>query len=508
MRSVSQLLAPWLRQGKGPRANGKAWSLAARLTAWYVFSSFSLVLIVTGILYWALVNGLAYEDDQILLDKVHVLRSLLTAPHPDEREITQEIGEDATAPRRAYVRVLSASGRVLYQSPGMAAELPSRLFPAPAPDGQSRRGIMVQSPTGASFQVLATHLAYGGAAMPQVVIVQAATDVMADEELLARYRTVLVVLLGLALLVCAGAGYHMVQAGLRPVRRIAQAADEIGSSTLDKRLDVTALPAELRDLATTFNGMLGRLEDSFARLRRFSDDIAHELRTPINRMLVATEVALGRGRTVEEYREVLASNVEDCRRLSRLAQSLLFLARSESPQAHVERERVDLAHELAAIREFYEAAASEAGVGLSMACDPGLAAEVDRSLLQRAAGNLVENAMAHTPRGGSIAITGWDDGTSLAVEVSDTGCGIAAVHLAHLFDRFYRVDGNRPTGNGNAGLGLSIVKSIAMLHGGSVEISSAVNEGTRVVLHLPKPSRPHDETVIRPSSSRQRRFGI
>lgn len=496
-----------MRSASRPQAKGRTWSLAARLTAWYVLSSFSLVLIVTGVLYWAVVNGLAYEDSQTLLDKVHVLRGLLAAPHPDEQGITLEIGEDATAPRRAYARILSASGRMLYQSPGMAAVLPQRLFPAPPPlRAQLGRGVRIRSSVGRSFQVLSARVAYGGGERDAVI--QVATDVTADEELLARYRTVLGVLLGLALLACAGAGYQMVHAGLRPVRRIAQAADAIGSSTLDKRLDVAALPAELRDLATTFNGMLGRLEDSFLRLRRFSDDIAHELRTPVNRMLVATEVALGRARKVEEYREVLASNIEDFGRLSRLVQSLLFLARSESPHAHIEKERVDLAHELAAIREFYEAAASEAGVGLSVMCDPGLVAELDRSLLQRAVGNLVENAMAHTPRGGSIVIAGRDDGASLTIDVSDTGCGIAAEHLPHLFDRFYRTDGDRPTRGGNAGLGLSIVRSIASLHGGGVEIASTVNEGTRVALHLPKPSRPDDEIVIRSSSSRQMLFGI
>ncbi|MGH7088576.1 MAG: heavy metal sensor histidine kinase, partial [Stellaceae bacterium] len=345
--------------------------------------------------------------------------------------------------------------------------------------------VMVRSPSGRFFRGLSTRLAYGSAAKSQVVVVQAATDVMADEELLDRYRTVLAVALGIALLVCAGAGYRIVQAGLRPVRRMAQAADEIGSSTLDKRLDTTALPGELRDLATTFNGMLGRLEDSFDRLRRFSDDIAHELRTPINRILVATEVVLGRARTVEEYREVLASNIEDCGRLARLVQSLLFLARSESPHAHIEREWVDLAHELAAIREFYEAAAAEKGVGLSMTCDPGLAAELDRSLLHRAVGNLVENAVAHTPRGGSVVIAARNAGDSLTLEISDTGCGIASEHLPRLFDRFYRVDGNRPTRGGNAGLGLAIVKSIAMLHDGTVEIASAANAGTHVVLRIP-----------------------
>jgi two-component system heavy metal sensor histidine kinase CusS len=114
------------------------------------------------------------------------------------------------------------------------------------------------------------------------------------------------------------------------MHRIARAAEDIGASTLDKRLDVVGLPAELRSLAATFNAMLERLDDSFSRLRQFSDDLAHELRTPINRLLVASEVALGQARTLDEYREVLGSSVDTCARLSQMIQNLLFIARSES----------------------------------------------------------------------------------------------------------------------------------------------------------------------------------
>jgi two-component system, OmpR family, heavy metal sensor histidine kinase CusS len=227
--------------------------------------------------------------------------------------------------------------------------------------------------------------------------------------------------------------------------------------------------------------MLERLDDCFSRLRQFSDDLAHELRTPMNRLLVASEVALGQARTLDEYREVLGSSVDTCARLSQLIQNLLFIARSESPRSEVNRERIELAHELSVIREFYEPLASEAGIELSTDCDAELTAEVDRSLLQRAIGNLVANAVAHTPRDGSIQIRGRNAGTALLIEVSDTGQGIAAEHLP--------VDPNRSKTDGNTGLGLAIVKSIAILHGGSVEIESVVEAGTVVKVYLPKAAK-------------------
>lgn len=460
-----------------------SWTLAARLTTWYVVSAFALVLIVTGSLYWALVNSLAQAEDEILLNKVHVLSNLLSAPQPDETVIAQEIGEDANAPRRSYARVLSAAGKTLRESPGMSAEIPADAFASELrPSMMDGRGATVRGSHGRPLRILSMPLHDAGAGE----VVQVAADVTSDQTLLVHYRTDLVIALVGALLVCGGAGYQIVHAGLRPVRRMAQAAENIGASTLDRRLAVSGLPSELRSLAATFNAMLQRLDQSFSRLRQFSDDIAHELRTPINRVLIANEVALGQARTADEYRDVLASNIDACRRLSQMVQSLLFLARAEGPQSHIERETTDVGLELSLIREFYEPLACEAGLELLVDCDAALTAQLDRSLLRRAIGNLVANAIAHAPRGSSIRIWARNVGTSLLIEVVDAGQGIAAEHLPHVFDRFYRADQNRSTREGHLGLGLSIVKSIATLHGGSVEIESAIGAGTTVRVHLPQ----------------------
>src|SRR6516225_9507141 len=370
------------------RPHRAPWSLAARLTGWYVVSAFALVLIVTGGLYLALVNSLAQAEDEILLNKVHVLSNLLSAPQPDEIVIAQEIGEDTNAPRRTYARVLSATGGVLRESPGMSAEVPFELFASALhPSTADARGMTVHGPNGRPLRILSMFLRNTGVVTQTTI--QVAADVTSDQMLLTRYRTDLAFALGIALLICGGAGYQIVHAGLRPVRLIAQAAEDIGASTLDRRLKVSGLPSELRSLAATFNAMLQRLDASFSRLRQFSDDIAHELRTPVNRVLIANEVALGQARTPDEYRDVLASNVDACGRLSQMVQSLLFLARSEGPQSRIEREMIDVAHELTAIREFYEPLASEAGLELVVVCDRGLTAQVDRSLLRRAIGNLI-----------------------------------------------------------------------------------------------------------------------
>jgi two-component system heavy metal sensor histidine kinase CusS len=256
-------------------------------------------------------------------------------------------------------------------------------------------------------------------------------------------------------------------------------------ATLDARIQHAGYPVELAALAKTFNAMLDRLEDSFRRLSQFSADIAHELRTPINNIRGEAEVVLSRARSVEEYREALTSCLEESVRLSNLITNLLFLARAESPGICLKREPVRIVKELAAVRDYYEAAAAEAFVTLSLASTDEVVLALDRALIQQAVGNLVANSIAHTPRGGTITLAAGAEDERVRIEVSDTGVGIPSEDLPRVFDRFYRVDPGRSPQSGGMGLGLAIVKSIATIHGGQMEIASEVGRGTRIAIVLP-----------------------
>jgi two-component system heavy metal sensor histidine kinase CusS len=261
-------------------------------------------------------------------------------------------------------------------------------------------------------------------------------------------------------------------------------ARRIGPAHLGERIATAGLPAEVKALADTFNPMLARLEDAFARLDRFTADIAHELRTPVNALRVGAEVALQRPRTPDEYRDVLGSCLEECGRLSRLIDSLLFLARAADPKTGLTKAPVDVAAELSAIRELFEPAAQEAGVRLVVEAGAGLTVPADRTLLHQAVGNLVSNAVAHTPAGGSVTLFASAAASAVRVGVRDTGPGIPEDHLPYIFDRFYRADAAR-TGTGRVGLGLAIVKCIAEWHGGVVVADNTRGEGAVVTMTLP-----------------------
>jgi len=468
----------------GSNSTRRPWSLATYLTLWYSLSAFALVLVATGYLYWALANNLDREDDQFLADRVRSVMQALESSPKDQSAIDKAINGSGSQSEagQIMIRVSDANGRILGESPGFGTLLPAQALPKLANDSVSEIRRDFESDAKRSYRLLVVRHSASGA------LIQSAMDRTHEAELLEDYRRHLSYILGLSLIACSIGGYVIAKRGMRPVNLVARMAERIGSSNLDERLELAGKPAEISNLAETFNNMLDRLKDSFARMGQYSADIAHELRTPIHNLRGEIEVAMGNLRTPAEYQEALSSLLEETNRLSRMIDSLLFLARAEQPKSMLNREPVDLGAELARVRDFFEAPATEARVKLELADGAGLNVNVDRTLMQRAIGNLVENALTHTPEGGSVALSVQEGGGEWTVTIADTGSGISPEHLPYLFDRFYRADRSRSARTGGAGLGLAIVKGIVELHGGKVEIASELGRGTRVTLRFPRDS--------------------
>jgi two-component system, OmpR family, heavy metal sensor histidine kinase CusS len=462
----------------------RRWSILRRLTIWYAVSASAIVFVLASLFYARIARLLLKEDDQLLADKVETVRALLAERPVDFAEIRREVVLELVPQHNEplYIRVLGERGGSLIETPGMAVALPSHIFSELRKDKPTVRPSQIAF--GGHFFRATTVLAPGPGNHSRVI--QIGLDRTGEVQLLARYRSELSVILLLAVCATALAGYAIARRGLLPLAMISDTARRIRASRLDERIGTSGVPAELFSLVETLNAMLDRLEDSFARLTQFSADIAHELRTPVHNLRGETEVALSRERSAEEYRETLGSCLEECERLSKLIDSLLFLARSESPQTHIQRESVNLRRELETMAAFYEALASEASVTLAVRGHEQLEVLLDRTLFHRALGNLVENALSHTPVGGTVTLSAAGSNSAARIEVSDTGCGIPSEHLPRVFDRFYRTDQARSSSSaGRAGLGLSIVRRIAELHAGRVEIASELGRGTRVTLLLP-----------------------
>lgn len=464
-----------------------AGSIVVRLTAWYAGSALVLILTATGFLYWVLAASFDAEDRRALANTVADLRLVLRA----SGELRLHDAANPTpaypfrSPQQTWVRVVDAEGRTLVETLGMREVLAASSFPA-APSIPLIDAVHgeVATASGRMFDTLSARVSTDAADQDGRVL-QVAMDRADEELLLAHYRERLWLVLVAAVVLCSGMGYAIARRGMRPIGRVTATARRVRSSTLHERIDLTDLPTELRALAGTFNEMLDRLEESFAQVSQFSADVAHELRTPVNNLRGEIEVALGRARSVEDYRETLGSALEECLRLSRVIHSLLFLARAETATASPHHDEIEVGQEIAAVLDFYEATAADAGVDLRAEDGNGIVACFDRTLFQQAIGNLVANAIAHTPPGGSVTVRPRRDGEVLRVEVADTGRGVTAEHLPHVFDRFYRADPARSGASGNVGLGLAMVKSIAALHGGSVAMESRPGHGTRVIMEAP-----------------------
>jgi two-component system heavy metal sensor histidine kinase CusS len=335
---------------------------------------------------------------------------------------------------------------------------------------------------GASYRGLVESMPTGSGSLPGIVV-GVGLDIEHHQQFMQALSEALLPALAACLALAGLLTWLATRHGLAPLRAMAGVAKGISASRLDQRLAVDTVPRELVDLAASFNDMLARLEESFRRLQEFSADIAHDLRTPVGNLMMQAQVALTRSRTPEEYREVLYSALEEYDRLARMISDMLFLARADNGQLVPNRERLDLAQEMGALCDFYEPAASERGVRLS--CSGAASASGDRLMLRRAFGNLLSNALRHTPDGGEVVIeVAPVDGDRVRVAVENPGPAIPPEHLTRIFDRFHRVDASRQKSGENAGLGLAIARSIVVAHGGRIEALPRT-EGARFEVTLP-----------------------
>lgn len=460
-----------------------ATSLTTRLGLLFALIATLTFVAVGTYLYQSLANQLESHDDGELIGKIGLIRHFLLET-PAVKAIRDDPHRflDVAAGHGGLIIILkSADGKILMQNHsdhGALSTLP--VAAVNQTPGKASLGRWMLNP-GLSARTVS---AWGvlGNAQEQVQIIVARTD--SDRmALLQTYRNTVFAAVFFGALLAALLGYIMVRQGLRPVRAIARQAQSITAQRLDMRLDVTAAPHELHMLVLVFNDMLDRLQRSFQRLSQFSADMAHDLRTPINNLMVQTQVALSQPRSIEDYQALLASNEEEYERLARMVENMLFLARADHADFVLNEQRLNACNELQRIADYFEGIAEDAQVQLVV--DASGTLEADPILFRRAANNLVANAIRYTPKGGVIrlATQPMDDG--IAITVTNPGIGINREHVPLLFDRFYRVDNARSDSASSTGLGLAIVQSIMVLHGGRVEVESTPDVMTTFRLVFP-----------------------
>lgn len=438
-------------------------SLVLRLCLGYIATMQTIVTMCMGLAYWSLVRSMEMEDRELLLHTARV--TVQRIEHGDSRPY-EETG--------ALVRLLGRDGTTRAESPAMAVLVPKSFIPVDLKpwtpiDGTSPRG---------SFLALMVPVRDG--------VLQVAQESTQDAILLRHHRLHLLQILTGATGLVALLGWVFTRRGLRPIQALAETTAQIRPENLETRVDTTGLPVELAGLARALNGALERLEEAFGRLTSLASDLAHELRTPLHGLKLDLESLVTQTQTPELMREPLGRLLDKLNGFQRLVDQLIFLARTEDPSTVLEMASIPLRVVLESAISPFESWAEEGQISIGWSAPAELHVLADPTLLGRALHNLIANALRHTRPGGRVELRGFETGSSVIIEVSDTGEGIPASHLTHIGKRFHRTDPSRSRVSGGMGLGLAIVNGIAKLHRGNFEMHSEEGLGTAVRLTFPK----------------------
>lgn len=452
-------------------------SLTMRLTILFSLSS-AVVLLGLGVLIWlAMDRHFANEDYVVLGDNIRLIQKI-AEESPIDR-LPDRLKEMVEHHPGFVAHVQTAQGKSLYATKdfdfGTAFEAIAQQSARNAPfiwqkGAQEYRGLRAQA---------AVSDARVG---PLSVVVGMDTEIHdhfmhAFRQSLAFYTTLAAVASGLF-------GWWAARRGLAPLRMMASRAKGVTANKLDACMPVEAVPVEMADLAATLNAMLERLQDDFRRLSEFSSDLAHELRTPITNLMTQTHVVLSQPRDAAKYREVLTSNAEELQRLGRMVSDMLYLAKMEHGITLPNEEAINVADEVRALFDFYDALAEDKGVNLRLQGQARIAG--DRLMLRRALSNLLSNALRYTPSGKQILVEAQEQTGNATIVVENEGEEISPELLPSLFDRFFRADKSRTRADSDSvGLGLSITQAIMVAHGGQISAESSGGK-TRFILTFPR----------------------
>jgi two-component system heavy metal sensor histidine kinase CusS len=462
-------------------------TLRARLTALATGITLAVSFLVCAALYLGIRYSLYQEVDAFLAGEVMEFQAILSAGDDDLHDVQRRIRAEVGSRQRRDLafRLLDRDGRVLLSSDttnclpdlwSVPTTRPTELFL------RTEYGTTTGEPTRTCSQWITR-------ADGTTRVVQATYRLDQVNASLRRFMQICFAALAAAAVLAAIGGRILASRSLRPVGKMASAARRISVENLSERLEHSGTGDELDHLAGTFNDMFARLEEQVTQLRQFTADAAHELRTPLAALRGNAEVALSATRSTDELRATLAEGIDEYDRLARIADDLLLLARADAGQEFIRRVPFRLEVALGDVVDLFAPAAEERGIDLALSEQNQVWIDGDDGRLRQVIGNLLDNAIEFTPSGGSVRAALVNSNGVAELTVRDTGVGIGAEHISHVFDRFYRVDRARSRARGGAGLGLSICRTIVEAHGGSISVTSEPGEGTTVVVRLPSMPR-------------------
>ena len=456
-------------------------SLRVRLAVWYAITSTIILLALGGMLLFVVSGRLISQLDHQLREDFETVESSVVRDSDDDLRwpgyAHQEQATSLDDQAGLWFEILSPAGSILLRE-GPSSDLQITAPSTRREDAYAAFSTEIQGPL--HVRVLENNTEIAG----DPVVLRVFRPEASLRRAITELGAVLAFGLPLAGALSAIGGYFIAHRSLSPVSQIAARARQITADSLEGRLPVPNPHDELGQLATVFNATLGRLENSFAELRRFTADASHELRTPLTALRSVGEAALRSDNgDLKSLREALSSMLEETRRLTDLVDALLLLARADTDVVAISLQKVDLAQLVTEVRDTLHVLAEEKSQRIEIKADH-LTVRADRELLRLALLNLVHNAIRYSGAETVICLQIESQGKTVLLQVTDEGPGIAREHQKKIFERFYRVDRARSRADGGAGLGLSIARWAIERQGGHIELESELGRGSvfRIVM--------------------------
>jgi heavy metal sensor kinase len=450
------------------------------LTLWYAFI-FTLTSLGAFLLFnFLITSGLNERTDQALLAEVSELSSHLALKGLDVVELDIVQDAQSSGVDRMFLRVLSLDGEELVSS-NMTSWTNVAI----------KREALERLTNGEShvFETLAipqlphkVRILYGIIGPDKLVQIGRSLE---DNELFMEAFRERFVLLMTALIIFGGLiGWFMARRALQGVEEVAQTAEDISKGAFERRVPFKARGAEIDRLATTFNEMLDRIHALICGMREISDNIAHDLRSPITRIRGVAEMTLTSGKSMGEYESMAANTIEECDRLLEMIETMLAISELEAGAGNLVMEEVDMAGVVEDACDLFQPLAEDKDLTIVTEVITDSFVRGDTQKLQRLVANLLDNAIKYTESEGTIKVSLDGDASKVLLSVEDTGNGISEDDLANIFERFYRCDPSRS--EAGVGLGLSLVMAIARSHGGEVAVTSYPGKGSTFSVSLPR----------------------
>lgn len=467
-------------------------SIRARLTLWYVVILSLIILVADLFLYSSFKNSLLVSIDDTLYMLAEEVEHTILMESPDTWRKEIKNVRDELLTHRFFIQVLGIEET--HEGKEIHRIIPSAVL-AGSMHPQTIKDIL---PTlrdtpkylDVRYQSLSVH-PIRVILFPVVkedvttYIIQVGTSLRKTYQAMDRLVIILLIAGPFMLILSSLVGYSILSRAFKPVKSVVQAARQITAEDLSHRIDSRGKEDEIGELVETFNQMIERLHHSVDRIKEFSSDVSHELKTPLTIMRGEMDVTMRRERDKSEYKEAFRSVYEEVKKLETIIDNLLFLSQTDIQQSRAAFEKTPLYDVLINELEEMKKLADKKNIRFIITEMAALYVNGDTVTLKRLISNLIDNAIKYTPAGGEVKISLRKDQDFALMEIEDNGIGIPGEALPHVFDRFYRVDKSRSNRSRGTGLGLSIAKQVAILHEAEIRVQSEIKKGTRVSVRFP-----------------------